>query len=204
MSRFITKPAFCLSENKDADQLFSHCTADQHLCLCYTDKYNASFQIMNFKLLASSDVLWLYRLVFAGVGRKPCWPKTGLLVARLIVIQVFSWAQKLRSYHMISIVAKDLSFVTQTFGQIMQPSQSKVLTEIWLFIKSDLIRVFIIRLAGLLWVHLLEAFFYTFSHFDLNLSCKGGLPLLKSVPSQKVSRGEAHRLIDIAQGLMFF
>ena len=28
------KPDFCLCENKDADQ---HCTADQHICFCYTD-----------------------------------------------------------------------------------------------------------------------------------------------------------------------
>ena len=31
------KPDFCLCKNKDADQLCSNCTADQHLCFHYTD-----------------------------------------------------------------------------------------------------------------------------------------------------------------------
>ena len=31
------KPAFCMCENKDADQLRSNCAADQRLCFRYTD-----------------------------------------------------------------------------------------------------------------------------------------------------------------------
>ena len=31
------KPAFCICENKDADQLRGNCEADQHLCFRYTD-----------------------------------------------------------------------------------------------------------------------------------------------------------------------
>ena len=31
------KPAFCICENKDADQLCRNCEADQHLCFHYTD-----------------------------------------------------------------------------------------------------------------------------------------------------------------------
>ena len=31
------KPAFCICENKDADQLRGYREADQHLCFCYTD-----------------------------------------------------------------------------------------------------------------------------------------------------------------------
>ena len=31
------KPAFCICENKDADQLHSNCAADQRLCFCYID-----------------------------------------------------------------------------------------------------------------------------------------------------------------------
>ena len=30
------KPAFCICENKDADQLRSNCAADQRLCFRYT------------------------------------------------------------------------------------------------------------------------------------------------------------------------
>ena len=31
------KPAFCICENKDADQLRSYREADQRLCFCYID-----------------------------------------------------------------------------------------------------------------------------------------------------------------------
>ena len=31
------KPAFCICENKDADQLRSYCAADQRLCFSYMD-----------------------------------------------------------------------------------------------------------------------------------------------------------------------
>ena len=37
MSRVMRKPDFCLCKNKSADQLCSNCTADQRLCLRYTD-----------------------------------------------------------------------------------------------------------------------------------------------------------------------
>ena len=37
MSRVMRKPAFCISENKDADQLRNNREADQRLCFRYTD-----------------------------------------------------------------------------------------------------------------------------------------------------------------------
>ena len=37
MSRVVRKPAFCICENKDADQLRSNREADQRLCFRYTD-----------------------------------------------------------------------------------------------------------------------------------------------------------------------
>ena len=37
MSLIKGKPNFCICENKDADQLCSNCTADQHLCFRCTD-----------------------------------------------------------------------------------------------------------------------------------------------------------------------
>ena len=37
MSLVMRKPAFCIYENKDADQLRSNCAADQRLCFRYTD-----------------------------------------------------------------------------------------------------------------------------------------------------------------------
>ena len=37
MSLVMRKPAFCICENKDADQLRGNCEADQRLCFRYTD-----------------------------------------------------------------------------------------------------------------------------------------------------------------------
>ena len=37
MSNCTRKPTICICENKDADQLCSNCTADQHLCFRYSD-----------------------------------------------------------------------------------------------------------------------------------------------------------------------
>ena len=37
MSRVVRKPAFCICENKDADQLRGYSEADQRLCFRYTD-----------------------------------------------------------------------------------------------------------------------------------------------------------------------
>ena len=37
MSRIVRKPAFCICENKDADQLRGNCEADQRLCFRYID-----------------------------------------------------------------------------------------------------------------------------------------------------------------------
>ena len=41
------KPAFCICENKDTDQLHSNCEAHQRLCFRYTD----STMCFNFKPL---------------------------------------------------------------------------------------------------------------------------------------------------------
>ena len=37
LSRVVRKPAFCIWENKDANQLHGNRKADQHLCFCYID-----------------------------------------------------------------------------------------------------------------------------------------------------------------------
>ena len=37
MSLVMRKPAICICENKDADQLRDNREADQRLCFCYTD-----------------------------------------------------------------------------------------------------------------------------------------------------------------------
>ena len=69
MSRVMRKPAFCICENKDADQVRSNLEADQCLSFHYTDRTIPLF--LNPKFQASSHLLWLYSLVCDGPGRKP-------------------------------------------------------------------------------------------------------------------------------------
>ena len=55
MSLVMRKPAFCIWENKDTDQLRGNCEADQRLCFRYKDStffYPSTSYIRNFKLLA--------------------------------------------------------------------------------------------------------------------------------------------------------
>ena len=58
------KPAFCICENKEADQLRGNREADQHLCFRYTDS--------TIPLLPKSEIHlpWLYRPVCVGPGRE--------------------------------------------------------------------------------------------------------------------------------------
>ena len=51
------KPDFCLSENKGADQLSSNCTADQRLCIRYTD--SIKFVVTWLKNESGLDILYL-------------------------------------------------------------------------------------------------------------------------------------------------
>ena len=63
------KPAFCICENKDADQLRGDREADQRLC--FATRIVQSLYFLNPKFPASSHLLWLYSLVGVGPGRKP-------------------------------------------------------------------------------------------------------------------------------------
>ena len=62
------KPAFCICENKDADQLRGNRKADQRLCFRYTD---SRIFFLNPKFQASSHLLWLYSPVCVAPGQKP-------------------------------------------------------------------------------------------------------------------------------------
>ena len=66
------KPAFCICENKDADQLRGNCEADadQRLCFRYTDS-TIPLPLLNLIIQASCNLLWMYSLVCVGPGRKP-------------------------------------------------------------------------------------------------------------------------------------
>ena len=69
MSRVVRKQTFCISENKDADQLRVNREADQRLCFRYTDRI--------IPLLSKSEISMLYpsslavQLGFVRPGRKP-------------------------------------------------------------------------------------------------------------------------------------
>ena len=65
------KPAFCICENKDADQLHGNGEADQCLYFHYTVRY---LYFLNPKFPFSSHGLCLYSSVCIGPVRKPhCW-----------------------------------------------------------------------------------------------------------------------------------
>ena len=63
------KSAFCICENKGADQLRGIHEADQCLCFRYTDSTNLLLPKSTFQ--ASSHLLWLNSLVCVGPGQKP-------------------------------------------------------------------------------------------------------------------------------------
>ena len=74
------KPAFCICENKDADQLRSNCEADQRLCFRYTDSTIPLLPKSGISSVKPSSMA-----VQPGLCRT--WletPKTGFLTTRLI------------------------------------------------------------------------------------------------------------------------
>ena len=68
MSLIMRKPAFCICENKDADQLRGYREADQRLCFRYSDKTIPL--LLTSEIQASRYLLWLYSHVCVGPGRK--------------------------------------------------------------------------------------------------------------------------------------
>ena len=80
MSLVVRKPAFCICENKDADQLRGNREADQRLCFRYKDS--------TIPLLPKYEIT---SLLTSSVAVQPgfCWtwletPKTGFLTTRLM------------------------------------------------------------------------------------------------------------------------
>ena len=69
MSLVVRKPAFCICENKDADQLRGNREADQRPC--FATQIQQTLYFLNSKFQASSHLLWLYSLVYVRPGRKP-------------------------------------------------------------------------------------------------------------------------------------
>ena len=80
MSRVVRKPAFCICENKDADQLRGNCEADQGLCFRYIDSTIPLVPKYKISNLQPSCVV-----VQPGLcGTWSETPKTGFLTTRLI------------------------------------------------------------------------------------------------------------------------
>ena len=72
MTLVVRKPAFCISENKDADQLRGDRKADPRLCFRYIDRTIWALFFQNPKFQAStSHLLQLYSTLCVGPGRKP-------------------------------------------------------------------------------------------------------------------------------------
>ena len=69
MSRVMRKPAFCICENKDADQLRG--TAKLISAFVFATWIGQSLYFLNPKFQASSHLLWLYSPVCVGTGWKP-------------------------------------------------------------------------------------------------------------------------------------
>ena len=68
ISRAMRKLDFCICENKEADQLCSYCSANQHLCFRHGELIPSSSYIRNSLL---TFFLRLYRPVCVRPGRKP-------------------------------------------------------------------------------------------------------------------------------------
>ena len=71
LSRVMRKTAFCICENKRADQLCCNRTADQRVCFRYI--FNSTIPLLSKSEISSQSrhLLWLYRPVCFEPGRKP-------------------------------------------------------------------------------------------------------------------------------------
>ena len=85
-SLVLRKPAFCICENKDADQLRGNREADQRLCFRYTDSTIPRLAKSKISCLEPSSVT-------VQPGLCQTWsetPKTGFLRTRLIELSLLS------------------------------------------------------------------------------------------------------------------
>ena len=115
------KPAFCISKNKDADQLRGNREADQRLCFRYTD--------ITIHLLSKYKISSLQpSSVAVQPGLCGTWsetPKTGFLTTRLIygshIVPEHSNLCLIRlSSDKVQITVMILSFRTDWSGQTVQ------------------------------------------------------------------------------------
>ena len=76
LTRVVRKPAFCICENKDAEQLRGNREADQRLCFRYIDS--------TIPLLPKYEISSLFSHLVWLCGTWSETPKTGFLTTRLI------------------------------------------------------------------------------------------------------------------------
>ena len=97
------KPAFCICENKDADQLAV--TAKLISAFVFATLIVQSLYFLNLKFQASGHLLWPYSLVCIGLGRKPRRPvfSQGLIGMLKLDITLYSSEQGHQSTHAIVV-----------------------------------------------------------------------------------------------------
>ena len=100
MSRVMRKPAFCICENKDADQLHGNREADQRLCFRYTDSTIRLLPKSEFSSFSPSSVALQPGLCRTWLET----PKTGFLATRLKSLSTNDYSnildvQKCHSHH---------------------------------------------------------------------------------------------------------
>ena len=81
MSRVVRKPAFCICENKDADQLPGNREADQRLCFRYTD--STIYHLPKYEISSFQPSSLAVQPGLCGTWSET--PKTGFLRTRLIL-----------------------------------------------------------------------------------------------------------------------
>ena len=105
MSRVVRKPAFCICENKDADQLRGY------RAFVFATRIVESLYFLNTKFQVSSHILWLYSPVCVGPGRNPRRP-----VFSQRGSNKYSHVQILLSVHVQQIAkCKNCIYVNSTF-----------------------------------------------------------------------------------------
>ena len=81
MSRVVRKPAFCICENKDADQFRGNREADQRLCFRYT--YSTIPPLPKYEITSLLPSSVAVQPGLCGTWSET--PKTGFLTMRLIL-----------------------------------------------------------------------------------------------------------------------
>ena len=82
LSLVVRKPAFCICENKDADQLRGNREANQRLCFCYRDTCSTIPLLSKYEITSLLPSSVAVQPSLCGTWSKT--PKTGFLTMNLI------------------------------------------------------------------------------------------------------------------------